>query len=118
MTEILRIVIETAIKKGHSENSCVNDLVSKATKVNSYSDYLRRELLIVPITPIVLIFLYGSALIAECSFTFRIICIFLMVYLVVYLAIAAVTSTRLACEYLDLEKTIIDLEELRRKLDT
>ena len=40
-----------------------------------------------------------------------------MIHLVAYLAIAAVTSTRLACAYPDLEKTITDLEELHRELE-
>lgn len=118
MSSTLRVIIEAASRKGHTEDSHIKDLADQESQAKRYSQYLRSELILVPIVPIILIFLYGCALLSDNSLIFREVCLFFMIHLVAYLAIAAVTSTRLACAYPDLEKAIADLEELRRELET
>lgn len=117
LSNLLREIIKNASKQGHDKNTHIKDFISQETLAHKYSKYIRRELTLVPIIPIILIFLYGCALLAEKSLILREICLFLMIHLVAYLAIAAVTSTKLACAYPDLEKTIADLEELRLELE-
>lgn len=116
LSNLLREIIEIASKQGHNENADIKDFIMQETQAYRYSKYIRRELALVPIIPIFLIFLYGCALLSDRSLLLREICLLLMIHLVAYLAIAAVTSTRLACAYPDLEKTVAELEELRREL--
>lgn len=118
LSNLLREIIDNASKQGHDENADIKEFIAQETQAHRYSKYILRELTLVPIVPIILIFLYGCALLSDRSLLLREICLFLMIHLVAYLAIAAVTSTRLACAYPDLEKTIADLEELRRELKT
>lgn len=118
LSNLLREIIGNASKHGHDENTHIKDFISQETQAHRYSKYIRRELALVPIVPIILIFLYGCALLSDRSLLLREICLFLMILLVSYLAIAAITSTRLACAYPDLEKTISELEELHRELIT
>ncbi len=117
LSNLLREIIENASKQGHDKNTHIKDFISQETLAHKYSKYIRRELALVPIVPIILIFLYGCALLSERSLLLREICIFLMIHLVSYLAIAAVTSTSLACAYPDLEKMIAELETLRSELE-
>jgi len=117
MNELLRIIIEVASKQGRAEDTHIKNLVAQETQTQLYSRYVQRELTLIPIVPLVLIYLYGCALLSEKSLLFREMCLFLMVYLVAYLAIAAITSTRLACAHPDLEKTIAELEDLGRELE-
>lgn len=116
LSNLLREIIENASKQGHDENTHIKDFISQETLAHKYSKYIRRELALVPIVPIILIFLYGCALLSDRSLLLREICLFLMIHLVAYLAIAAVTSTRLACAFPDLEKTILELEGVCRQL--
>ena len=118
MSSILRDLIQMGSKQGYAEDTHIKDLVSQENQAQRYSKYIRHELTLVPIVPIILIFLYGCALLSDNSLVFREGFLFLMIHLVAYLALAAVTSTRLACAFPDLEKTIADLEELRRELET
>lgn len=116
LSNLLREIIEKASTQGHDQNGHVKDFIAQETQAHRYSKYIHRELTLVPIVPIILIFLYGCALLADKSLILREICLFLMIHLVAYLAIAAVTSTRLACAFPDLEKTIGELEEVGREL--
>lgn len=116
LSNLLREIIEKASTQGHDQNAHVKDFITQETQAHRYSKYIRRELTLVPIVPIILIFLYGCALLADKSLILREICLFLMIHLVAYLAIAAVTSTRLACAFPDLEKTIGELEVVCREL--
>jgi hypothetical protein len=116
MSGLLNIIIDVALVQDRIEDPHVKELVAQEKQAHRYSQYVRRELTLVPIVPLILIFLYGCAFLSENSFFIRETCLFLMIHLVAYLAIAAITSTRLACAYPDLEQTIADLEELRREL--
>lgn len=116
MSGLLNIIIDVALVQDRIEDPHVKELVAQEKQTHRYSQYVRRELTLVPIVPLILIFLYGCAFLSENSLFLRETCLFLMIHLVAYLAIAAITSTRLACAYPDLEQTIADLEELRREL--
>lgn len=116
LSNLLREIIDNASKQGHDKNIHIKDFISQETLVHRYSKYIQRELALVPMVPIILIFLYGCALLSDNSLILREVCLFLMIHLVAYLAIAAVTSTRLACAYPDLAKTISELEEVGREL--
>src|SRR6266567_3431532 len=105
LSNLLREIIEKASKKSHSGATHIKEFITQETLAHNYSKYIRLELALVPIVPIILIFLYGCALLSDRSLILREICLFLMIHLVAYLAVAAVTSTRLACAYPDLEMT-------------
>lgn len=118
MSGLLREIIKVAAKQGRTKNPHIKDFVLQETQAHRYSQYVRRELAFVPIVPLILIFLYGCALLSEKSLILRELCMFLMIHFVAYLAVAVVTSTRLACAYPDIEKTIADLEVLRREIES
>lgn len=117
MSRLLSAIIEIASAKGHSADRFLKDLIDQRNNAHKYSKYVHQELILVPAIPLILIFLYGCAFLSETSMFLRETCLFLMVHLVAYLAIAAITSTRLACAYPDLEETIAELEELRQELE-
>ena len=90
----------------------VNDLADQNNLAGSYANYIKRELRIIPVVPIILVVLYGAALIACDSILFRSICLGLMLLFVTFLAKATISSNNLAIERPDLEQTIRELEEL------
>ena len=90
----------------------VNELAKQNNLAKSYANYVKIELRIIPLVPIILVVLYGAALVACESILFRMICLGLMLLLVTYLAKATISSNNLAIERPDLEETISELEEL------
>lgn len=117
MSNVLTEIVDVSSSQGLADDRHIKEFISQGNQANKYSKYIKNELTIIPLVPIVLIFLYGCALLSEHSLLFREVCLFSMIHLVAYLAIAAVTSTRLACAYPDLEKTIAELELLRNELN-
>jgi len=99
-----------------SQDSNFKDIIDDMAEQNKlakfYATYVKRELRIIPLVPIVLVVLYGAALIACGSVVFRMICLGLMLLFVTYLVKATISSNSLAMERPDLEETINDLEEL------
>jgi hypothetical protein len=116
MSVLLRIIIDTATGNGHADDTHVKALEIQKAQAHRYSNYVRLELSLVPIVPILLIFLYGCTVLSERSLILRESCLFLMIFCVSYLAIAAISSTRLACAHPDLEEAINDLNKLRQDL--
>jgi hypothetical protein len=90
----------------------INDLALQNNLAGSYASYVKRELRVIPVVPIILVVLYGAALIACDSILFRAICLGLMLLFVTYLTKATISSNNLAIERPDLEQTINELEEL------
>ena len=82
-----------------------------------YANYVKRELRLIPLVPIILVVLYGAALIACGSILFRMICLGLMLLFVTYLAKATISSNNLAIDRPDLEETINELEELSQIIE-
>jgi len=112
----LESLLDSAINSGQgsglNNDAHINEFKIQRTYASKYSKYVHRELEIIPILPLVLIFLYGCALLSDKSIVLRAFCLYGMIHCVVYLAIAAMTSTKLTCAYPDLETTIEDLEKL------
>ncbi|MFM6172228.1 MAG: hypothetical protein ACKPB4_08865 [Sphaerospermopsis kisseleviana] len=97
ITELLTD-IEEGIKQGGKENQAsAKKLVAQNKSVKGYCKYLQSELVLIPIVPVAVIFIYGCAILASRSLQFRLGCLSLMLYLVVYLSAAAVSSSKLAC---------------------
>lgn len=78
----------------------------------SYVGYVKRELIIVPIIPVLLVVLYGFALISSSSLVFRAICLSLMLWLVAYLAKATISTYALQLEKVEMESVVRELQEL------
>ncbi|MGD0283461.1 MAG: hypothetical protein ABSB95_13990 [Dissulfurispiraceae bacterium] len=116
MRELLSVIIEKALKQGRAEDPLIKNFVAQEAQTQMYSRYVQHELTFIPIVPPVLIFLYGCALLSEKSLVIRELCLLLMIHLVVYLSVAAITSTKLACAHPDLEKTVTVLEDIDREL--
>ncbi len=116
MSKLLGEIVEISIELGYAIDTHVNELIQQKLQAQRYSRYVRRELVLVPFVPLILILFYGCALLSEKSLQLRVGCLFLMIYGVAYLAIAALSSTRLACAQPDLMEAIADLEELRCEL--
>src|ERR1035437_8001497 len=62
LSNLLREIIDNASKQDHDENADIKEFIAQETQAHRYSKYIRRELTLVPIVPIILIFLYGCAL--------------------------------------------------------
>lgn len=109
-------LMDEIIASTNTENNEFKKLERELSEQNnlaaSYANYVKRELRIVPLIPILLVFLYGSALIACDSVLFRSICLGLMLFLVAYLAKATISANNLAIEKFNLDKMIIELQEL------
>lgn len=82
----------------------------------SYIKYIKRELKFIPFVPILLVSLYGAALIASGSILFRVICLSIMLYFVTYLAKATISSNNLVIEKTNIDQLLTELEELKISL--
>jgi len=116
ITELLTN-IEEGIKQGGRENQAsARKLVAQNKSAKGYCKYLQAELVLIPIVPVAVIFIYGCAIIASRSLQFRLGCLSLMLYLVVYLLAAAVSSSKLACSASEPNQIIRELEEIQAML--
>lgn len=116
MVMLIADIRERAIDQGIDDEMHIRELYNEQQQAQRYSIYVQRELILVPVIPLFQILFYGCALVAENSTCFRVACLFLMILSVAYLAIAALSSTRLILHQPDLDKTIIELEELCNEL--
>lgn len=116
MDALLISIIESAACSENGDNAYARTLVAQQRQAAKYSKYVRQELSLVPVIPLALIFLYGCALLSENSVQLRAGSLFSMIFCVSYLAIAALSSTRLASAQPDLTETVAELEELRHEL--
>lgn len=117
MEKLLNEIQTLAEKSGKGSSKNVQSFNYQRTQVTKYWKYVRRELNLVPIVPLLLILFYGCALLAENSVKLRFSFLFLMIFCVTYLAIASLGSTRLAYMQSDLSETVTVLEELRNDLE-
>jgi len=117
MDALMLDIIKLATHSGKNYNKYVRALSVQQHQTEKYSKYVRRELNLVPVVPLILILLYGCALLSERSLQLRVGSLFSMIFCVAYLAIAALSSTRLASAQPDLFETVAELEELHHQLD-
>ncbi|MEW6110301.1 MAG: hypothetical protein AB1632_14210 [Nitrospirota bacterium] len=89
-----------------------NSLLEQNNRANFYMQYIISEIKIIPIIPLLLVVLYGAALIASEAQWFSLTCLAIMLLLVSYLAQATITSNNLAIDTTDLDETIQELEEV------
>lgn len=116
MSNLLGDIIELSYNIGHGEKNEVKLFIHQKEHVDNYNKYVRLELSIVPIVPIIVIFLYGCAMISEKLFWLRLFFLYGMIHCVSYLMLVALTSSRLACSFPSLDDSINELESLRRDL--
>ncbi|RJQ24374.1 hypothetical protein C4565_09915 [Candidatus Parcubacteria bacterium] len=93
-----------------------NDLIEQNKLSSKYSNYVKRELRIIPVIPILLVSCYGAALLASDSIIFRSLCLGLMLFMVSYLAKAALSSNKIAIEKPDIEQLISELTDLKKDI--
>ncbi|WP_124329213.1 hypothetical protein [Desulfonema ishimotonii] len=75
-------------------------------------EYIITEIKYIPVIPMILMVLYGAALIACGSFIFTLICLTLMLILVIYLALATISSNNLLLETDNVDEIIGELQEI------
>ena len=118
LEKLLEEVLQYSDLQDSQVANLIESLREQSRLANFYASYVKRELRIIPLIPIILVVLYGSALIAAGSVVFRIICMSLMLLFVTYLAKATVSFGNLVIEKPDLDETINELQELVRILNT
>lgn len=89
-----------------------NELAAHNNLAASYGDYVKRELRLIPIISVLLVVMYGTALIACNSVLLRSISLGFMLFLVSYLAKATISSNNLAIEKTDLDEMLHELSGL------
>ena len=81
--------------------------------VSAYSDYVKNEISFVPLIPVILVFLYGSALIVSNSFVMRSLFLGTMIFFVTYLSKATHSSITLSIDKPNLDSMISELKDLK-----
>ena len=99
------------------ESNLSQQLAEKNNKAFSYMNYMIFEIKIIPIIPLLLVVLYGSALIATEPAYISTICLTFMLFLVSYLAQATITSNNLVIDSSELDSTIKELEDVAKILN-
>lgn len=95
------------------ETQEISENLSKLNnQASAYMGYVVAEIKYIPVIPLLLVVLYGAALIASGELLVSIICLILMLILVAYLALATITSNNLSIDTSHLDETIQELEEL------
>ncbi|MEN6624303.1 MAG: hypothetical protein ABFD50_22500, partial [Smithella sp.] len=108
MSEHLSNIIDIMVKSDKTDEHLA-EFVEQKREVDRYSKYVKNELFIVPYVPVVLILLYGCAILAQNSITARVFFLYGMLVCVIYLSIAAVTSGKIMFSYTELKKLNHDL---------
>jgi intracellular septation protein A len=116
ISEVLTKIEEGIRQEGRENQAAAMKLVAQNVSAKRYCKYLEAELVLIPIVPMAVIFVYGCAILASRSLQFRLGCLSLMLYLVVYLSAAAVSSSKLACSASEPNKIIQELEEIHAML--
>jgi hypothetical protein len=116
ISEVLTKIEEGIRQEGRENQAAAKKLVAQNVSAKRYCKYLEAELVLIPIVPMAVIFVYGCAILASRSLQFRLGCLSLMLYLVVYLSAAAVSSSKLACSASEPNKIIQELEEIHAML--
>jgi len=117
---VVSTIDEITLQKNESdpeENNFSNQLIQLNNQADEYMEYVKKEIRIIPIIPLLLVVLYGAALIGCNSQIFSLTCLGLMLLLVSYLSQATITSNNLAIDTSDLDETIIVLNELLTSLN-
>lgn len=115
--DLLDKIIKASKNAGFQRNPHTDEFIIQKENVLDYSKYVRHEIRIIPIVPLLTIFLYGCALLADQCLFLRLICLYGMIHCVVYLAIAAKSSVKIAYAYPNLESTIKELKEMISELE-
>lgn len=116
ISEVLTNIEEGIRQEGRENQAAAKKLVAQNESAKHYCKYLQAELVLIPIVPVAIIFVYGCAILASRSLQLRLGCLSLMLYLVVYLSAAAVSSSKLACSASEPNKIIQELEEIHDML--
>lgn len=114
-------LLETIKGNSNEKDTNVLELLAKLADqiklTKKYESYIKTELKIVPMIPIVLVVLYGAALIADESQLISMTCLGLMLLSVTYLAKATISSTSIPISISELEETINLLLDLRKNVE-
>ncbi len=94
------------------ESDIIKKLAEKNNIAFTYMNYVVFEIRSIPVIPLLLVVLYGAAIIASESSTVSITCLILMLFLVSYLAQATITSNNLAIDRSELDSMIKELKDL------
>lgn len=88
------------------------DLSRLNNQAEVYMNYIVTEIKCIPVIPLLLVVLYGAALIASGALWVSLSCLILMLILVTYLSLATITSNNLSIDTSHIDETIQDLKEL------
>ncbi|MBW2252285.1 MAG: hypothetical protein JRF60_17085 [Deltaproteobacteria bacterium] len=114
--EKLKGVLDKIIQALNTPNSDIKEILVKMKKQREqaglYTNYLRKELKIIPIIPVILLFLYGASLLSCDNLFFRYLCLIIMFCSVIYLTRATITSNNIILEISELDEVIILYENI------
>lgn len=99
------------------ESDISRKLADLNNQASEYMEYVKTEIRIIPVVPLILVVLYGAALIGSEAQLFSLTCLGIMLLLVSYLSQATITSNNLAIDTSDLDNTIIVLNDLLNSLN-
>ena len=116
ISEVLNKIEEGLKRDGRENQAAGKKLIAQNVSAQAYCKYLQAELVLIPIVPVAVIFIYGCAILASRSIQFRLGCLSLMLYLVVYLSAAAVSSSKLVCSASEPNQIFQELEEIQAML--
>ncbi len=106
----LNNLLDNIISQIDEKQSEITDILKQIRalkkQTNLYSTYLKNEIKIVPLIPLMLLFLYAAALLANNNLIIRYSCLASMLFLVIYLTKATVTSNHLLTETTEIDETI------------
>lgn len=114
--EIIDEITLTYSNISSEATSIGSKLLELNNRIDPYIKYVTTEIRIIPVIPLVLVVLYGAALIASESQLFSICCLSMMLLLVSYLAQATISSNNLAIDTSELDDTKKELEDILEML--
>lgn len=115
---LLDKIIYNSYKYGLNDTTQVKEFEIQRNNAAKYSKYVKCEMNIIPIVPLLTIFLYGCALLADKFIVLRLVFFYGMIHCVVYLAIAATSSMKIAYNHPNLKSIITELKNLSCALET
>jgi hypothetical protein len=96
----------------NKEKSYVDKFSEYYNTVCCYICYVKFEIKLVPFIPLILVILYGAALIGDASHKFSLSCLCIMIFLVSYLSQATITSNNIAIDQSDLDDVVFELDKV------
>lgn len=116
----INFLLDNILSKNYASlpqsTTALDKLEAVKKRANVYSAYVTRELKLIPMVPVALVALYGMAVIAVESILVQSFCLWLMLFLVLYLTKATISANNLAVDQPDLDEVIHVYQDMLKKI--